>query len=426
MWKRMVIAIVVAMIFFLNFSCNVGGDKGTSTSANQDSSSGSGGSGSSPGESEIIGVLDTSFNGLGYVIHHNAAGGSEGDVGRDIAIDSLGRILVVGYSDKNTTSGVYNYDMVIWRYNPDGTLDTSFNGQGYVVHGNAAGGNGDDYGNAIAIDSLGRVVVVGSSYGGASRRMDMVIWRYHSNGSLDTSFGGVGYVVHHNAAGGNGDDSGNAVAIDSLGRIIVTGSSIKSTLNADMVIWRYNPDGTLDTSFNGQGYVVHGNASGGNGHDVGNAIIIDSSGKILVAGSSVGNYSDMTIWRFYSNGSLDTSFNSPYGYVTSHNVTGGTGYYDRGYGITIDSLGKILVTGISDKNVGDTDMVIWRYNPDGTLDINFGLGGYVIHDNTAGGNGHEYGYAIAVDSSRRVLVTGLSRRDPNSALDVDMVIWRYK
>lgn len=77
--------------------------------------------------------------------------------------------------------------MVIWRYNDDGTLDTSFNGQGWVVdadvgsggllvHDNAAGGGGDDQGLGVALDGSGRVVVVGDSLGSSSN-LDMVIWR---------------------------------------------------------------------------------------------------------------------------------------------------------------------------------------------------------------------------------------------------------
>ncbi|MGB9613274.1 MAG: SBBP repeat-containing protein, partial [Candidatus Margulisiibacteriota bacterium] len=58
----------------------------------------------------------------------------------------------------------------------DGTLDTSFSSTGYVVHNNAAGGNGDDWGFSITTDSSGRILVAGYSYNGSND--DMVIWRY--------------------------------------------------------------------------------------------------------------------------------------------------------------------------------------------------------------------------------------------------------
>ncbi len=192
---------------------------------------------------------------------------------------------------------------MIWRYKSDGTLDTSFgNGTGYVVHSNAAGGGGNDAGYAITLDSSGRIIVVGMSDRdpSASANHDMVIWRYNPDGTLDTSFNGVGYVVHNGAAGGNGIDAGGGVVLDSAGRILVAGSSTNSGGNRDMAIWRYNPDGTLDTSFNNVGYVVHDNAAGGNGHDSGNDILLDSLGRIVVVGSSTGSGTgdDMAIWRY--------------------------------------------------------------------------------------------------------------------------------
>jgi hypothetical protein len=69
----------------------------------------------------------------------------------------------------------------------------------------------------------------------------MVVWRLNADGTLDTTFNYSGIVVNNRAAGGNGSDSGNALAIDSQGRILITGSSTNSAVNADMVIWRVLP-----------------------------------------------------------------------------------------------------------------------------------------------------------------------------------------
>ena len=119
-----------------------------------------------------------------------------------------------------------------------GVLDTSFNGTGFVVHRNAAGGNSHDYGKSIYVDSNGKIYVTGASMNRNSN-YDMVIWRYNSDGNLDNTFGNNGIVVHDNAAGGNGNDRGYSIYVDSTGKIYVTGSSRNSSYNQDMVIWKY-------------------------------------------------------------------------------------------------------------------------------------------------------------------------------------------
>jgi len=359
------------------------------------------------------GTLDTTFADGGIVIHDNAAGGNGSDKGSSITTDSAGRILVAGQS----SSGGSNGDMVIWRYNPDGTLDSSFDSDGFVVHNDAVGGDGWVFGSSVTTDSVGKILVTGQSNSNGSNS-DMVTWRYNPDGTLDSSFDSNGFVVHDNAAGGNGGDWGRSSSTDSTGRILVTGASDNGS-NFDMVIWRYNPDGTLDTSFDSDGIVVHDNAAGGNSDDLGRSMSIDSTGRILVTGSSNnGSNDDMIIWRYNPDGSLDTNFDTD-GIVVHGNAAGGDNR-DSGYSITIDSASRILVAGSSD-NGSDSDMVIWRYNPDGSLDTNFDSDGIVVYDNTAGDNSGDYGYSITIDSTDRILVTGISTSVSNGG----MVIWRY-
>jgi uncharacterized delta-60 repeat protein len=236
MTKWILYLIVVSIMISVITGCSIfGGSSG--------SIFGGIGSGGGSGYSSAIGVLDTSFNGTGIVVHNNAAGGSASDWGNSIYVDSNGKIYVTGYSWNGS-----NEDMVIWRYNSSGSLDSSFNPTGttpgIVVHDNAAGSNSedsDDRGNSIYVDSNGKIYVTGYSYNDSND--DMVIWRYNSNGTLDTSFGNNGIVVHHNAAGGNSDDRGNSIYVDSTGKIYVTGYSYNDS-NTDMVICRYNSNGS--------------------------------------------------------------------------------------------------------------------------------------------------------------------------------------
>ena len=319
------------------------------------------------------------------------------------------------------TGGSYNgsdSDMVIWRYNADGTLDTTFDSNGVVVSDNAAGGNGWDEGVSITTDANGKILVTGYSDNG-SGNADMVIWRYNANGTPDTTFDSNGIVVSNNAAGGNGNDDGNFITTDANGKILVTGYSYNGS-NYDMVIWRYNANGAPDTTFDSNGIVVSNSAAGGNGKDIGRSITTDATGKILVTGfsyNSSGNY-DMVIWRYNADGTPDTTFDSN-GIVVSNNAAGGNDW-DEGYSITTDANGKILVTGNS-YNGTNYDMVIWRYNANGAPDTTFDSNGIVVSNSAAGGNGRDEGYSITTDSNGKVLVTGNS----NNGSNYDMVIWRY-
>ncbi len=361
------------------------------------------------------GTLDPDFGTGGIVIQSDVAGGNSSDHGYSIITDGQGRILVTGCS-KNSNN---DYDMVIWRFNPDGTPDTSFGNNGIVIHDNAANGNGDDCGRSITLDSQGNIYVAGYSWNGSN--FDMVVWKFNSNGVPSTDFNGKEKIVHNSAAGGNGDDFGYSIVLDNQGKILVAGYSKNSSNNFDMVIWRFNSNGTLDSTFDFDGIVVHGNAAGGNGDDKGFSITLDSQGRILVAGYSEGSGTglDMVIWKYNSDGTLDTSFGNN-GLVV-YNSSGGAS--DVGFSITVDSQDKILVAGYSYNNShGNNDLVIWKYNSDGTPDTNFGTNGIVTYDNAAGGNGNDYGRSIVIDSQGRILVTGFSQ---NTNTDYDMVIWRF-
>jgi hypothetical protein len=94
--------IVVSIIASIMTGCN-----GCNNSFNNLIGNGSfGGS----GYSSAIGVLDTTFDSDGIVVHDNAAGGNSHDLGNSIYVDNTGKIYVTG------TSYGSNADMVIWKY----------------------------------------------------------------------------------------------------------------------------------------------------------------------------------------------------------------------------------------------------------------------------------------------------------------------
>ncbi len=190
--------------------------------------------------------------------------------------------------------------MALWRFTSSGAFDTSFNSNGFLTQDSAAGGGGTERGQAIALDASGNILAVGASWNGTNT--DMVLWRFTPSGTLDTSFGSNGIVAHNNAAGGNGTDWGLALALDAGGNVLVAGYSTNASSNTDLALWRYTSSGVLDTSFgsNSNGIVIHDSAAGGSDNDRGFALALDAGGNILVTGNSVNanGDADMVLWRY--------------------------------------------------------------------------------------------------------------------------------
>ncbi|MCZ6692025.1 MAG: hypothetical protein O7H41_20760 [Planctomycetota bacterium] len=300
-----------------------------------------------------------------------------------------------------------------------GILDTSFGGTGIVVHNGAAGGDSGDRGEAIVVDSMGRILVAGGS-GTTSFELDMTIWRFNDDGTFDTSFNGQGWITHAGAAGGpGGDDVGIDLTLDGAGRIVVAGTSAFDVGNSDAVVWRYLDDGSLDMTFGAGGFVVHRDAAGGGGNDHARAVAIDSAGNILVTGfSDNGVNSDMVLARFLDDGSLDTGFAGS-GVVISDG-TGGASGNEVGRDVVIEPAGRILVVGTGVNSSGDTDLTIWAYEPTGVLDFTYGLGGFLVEDSAAGGMADDEGFEGVLDVSGNLLVGGYSW----SPTSIDTTVWK--
>ena len=89
------------------------------------------------------------------------------------------------------------------------------------------------------VDFWGNIVVAGFVSGPVGVNIDMAVWRYLADGSLDPSFAnGAGFLTHHNAAGGNGADLALNLAFDAQGRIVLSGYSTNSVPDLDATIWR--------------------------------------------------------------------------------------------------------------------------------------------------------------------------------------------
>ena len=132
-----------------------------------------------------------------------------------------------------------------------GNLDPSFGSDGKVVTNFSKSYDGA---NAIALQPDGKILAVGF-FSGTDR--DFALTRYNTDGSLDTGFGANGQVITNYIYNpNNGEDVAYAVALQPDGHIIVAGDTLNCETSYDFGLSRYNPDGTLDTSFDGDGLVT--------------------------------------------------------------------------------------------------------------------------------------------------------------------------
>lgn len=267
-----------------------------------------------------------------------------------IAIQPDGRIVVAGVAGRF---------MSVARYNTNGSLDGSFGTAGKVTTDFPS--TADDEGKAVALQGDGRIVVVGQA------AVNFAVARYNANGSLDTTFDGDGLFT--SSAMGVATD----VAIQSDGRLVVVGAVGGN--NGDFAVARFNTNGTLDSTFDGDGVVT---TDFGITFDGANAVAIQADGKLVVAGSAS---SDLALARYDGAGRLDSSFSNDGKVIVGF----GTDESDSALSVEIQRDGKLVVAGATDLDFSsaashDSNFAVARFNSDGTLDGTFGNSGKVTTD----------------------------------------------
>jgi len=294
------------------------------------------------------GTLDTTFGSSGKVI---TPIGSSDDEAHSVTIQIDGKIVVAGSSNNGS-----DYDFALVRYNTDGTLDNTFGINGKVI---TPVGSYHDRAFALVIQTNGKIVAVGYSYDGAPA--DFTAIRYNSDGTLDSTFGTGGIVTTPVCSL---YDAAQAVAIQTDGKIVAAGGSDNGS-DYDFALVRYNTDGTLDNTFGTDGIVITDIGS----IDYAIAMVIQVDEKIVLAGYS---YIDIAVVRYNTDGTLDNTFGTG-GQV----ITPVGGYSDAAQAVAMQTDGKIVAAGGS-SNGSDFDISLVRYNTNGTLDTTFGTGGIVI------------------------------------------------
>jgi uncharacterized delta-60 repeat protein len=233
------------------------------------------------------------------------------------------------------------------------------------------------------------------------------------DGSLDTSFGVGGIATTLVGSYDLFNSSGGAytVAIQNDGKIVVAGQSYNG-LNYDFGVVRYNDNGSLDTTFGANGKVITNF-----GNDIPKSIAIQSDGKIVVAGSSYLNGSNISRFaalRYNENGSLDTSFDNDGMLITSFGP-----FSDAGTTLAIQNDGKLVMGGNSSLTQNGTEIfALARFNIDGSLDTSFDSEGKVT---TLIGTFLNRLFSTILQGDGKILVSGYS----NSLNDNAFTLVRY-
>ncbi len=350
------------------------------------------------------GSLDTSFNAPDGFVRVNTGGCCDSISGVQVIQSGAdaGKILVTGR--------LGSLQVTLARYLPSGSLDTTF--------GNDPGNNVStvagivrtvvgysDQGSRLALQPDGRILVGGGSIPSAGGDSDAMVVRYHADGSLDTTFGTGGAATMDYG----GRDHVYDLAVQADGKVVVAGDSWpvgESTYDA--IVGRFNPDGSVDTDFDGPAaYDQTGSGDGmwlfdwgtpGTGAEVFRDVEIQSpGGEILLFGVLGDCGSCQILVRLDpTDGSLDTSFvdnlsdspgfSPPAGMILSKIVDPANVFFTNGEDMEVLSTGKIVTVGGAGggPGLGFTHVIpLARYNADGTADLSFDIAG----DVTGPGNG---------------------------------------
>ena len=349
------------------------------------------------------GALDLTFNGKGFITRIGANGGTY-DQADDLAIDSLGRIVVAGSSAGTGTKAA------VWRFTSAGGIDGAFGTNGVWLKDGSFAAATYETARAIAIDAQDRPVATGQS-----NNIDpyyMATWRITTAGALDTTLAGTGFYGATSTVGGAGTyDNGAAITVDAAGNLLVAGFSTVSASNIDLCVWRHSAAGVLDTAGfaapNGF-FSEHGASSPtANPFDSADAIVIDATGRIVLAGTSfTGSTTKGLVVRLTAAGALDTSFNTT-GLQLIAGVGGGVGAtaFDGTNGLELDSAGRIVVGGSTEDAAGHYRAYVTRLTSNGGIDTTFGTNGFTVLPSPKNAN-VTFGGRLAIDSKGRIVVVG--------------------
>ncbi len=370
--------------------------------------------------------LDPTF-GIGGKVVSNPNDSPSSIRGNGMALQSDGKIVMVGGAD---TSGA---NFIVVRYAANGSLDTTFDGDGWV----SVNFGGNERAVSVAIQTDGKIVVAGMTY---TPSQNAAIARLNSDGSLDTTFSGDGKTtVDFVDTFGSYPDYINVVKIAGDGKIVFAGGALGTGLSYQSIVGRLNPDGSPDLTFAGDGTLM-------NGGGVWDDLVIQADGSVVLVGGASGQFfSSMKTVKYNNFGISDWSYGknvTPGCYIGLNGIAAlpdgkfvvvGTygckmiatrlnanGAEDNtfvnastpngeAYSVAIQPDGKI-VANISFDGNGNGGFSLIRYNANGSLDLGFGNSGIVV---TGVGDPSSLDAAkkVIIQPDEKILVGGAARTE---------------
>lgn len=267
-----------------------------------------------------------------------------------VALDGFGNVYLGGFE---------NNSALLLKYNASGSL---------LWTAAWGGSNGTTGLSGLALGSSGEIYAVGETSSFGNGGYDLLLLKYYANGSFGWA----------RIWGGSQDDTGSAVAVDSLGNIYATGGTASYGSGPEnAVILKFTPSGSL----------VWAKTWGGSNGSFGTSLAVDSSGVYVVGyegGSGIsGNHAFLL--------ELNPTDGSP----IFQKGWGGSGN-DYAYGLTLDTLGAIYMTGTTNSYGISTDAFILKFDSIGNL----------LWQRSWGGSNPSFGWGIAHNSMNAVYAVG--------------------
>ncbi|MHA1600106.1 MAG: SBBP repeat-containing protein [Alphaproteobacteria bacterium] len=342
------------------------------------------------------------FNPDGQLVWVRRPGGNGRDSAQGIAIDTEGNAIVTGFFRGTGTFGesivdsAGHRDVFVAKYDQIGTL----------VWVQRAGGPFIDEGRDVATDNSGNIFVTGGFEGQAAFAENLTITAEKGSHAFVVKYDTAGTPLWIRQAGGDGRTWGNAIATDSAGNVLIagaftriakfSGTKLKSAGNLDIFIAKYDPGGNL----------LWAKTVGGRGRDIAYSVTTDAANNVLVAGrfSRVADFDEDQLKSVGDNDAFVAKY-TPDGTLAWVVPFGGNGN-DAAHGVTTDDDDNVLLTGsfrgqmsignMTLTSAGRRDIFVAAFNPGGTL----------LSAQAAGGPGSDSGFAIVADGRGGAYVTG--------------------